>query len=469
MVDQRKTRRSQVFYSHRLRHFFASDDHIRQKFNTICQHLDLVGGGCCNYTDEQKLTVLLLIMVGGDMPQIADFIRYELANELMRHINNELNALISGICSIVAEINNDDDNHHHHHHQHHYDDDVNYHHIDAKQSIGARFENDNLTFRLNINSISDLMIELLSLLLQSFGHRCQTRKRAITITINLLRIFELCYKQMGHSNYLMIEHNLNAAIVALTATNGGAGRLDRTKFMVEYKPLMECLFNQMTRNFGAGNNHESSTASLALQILNNLANGFPENIELLIRYNLLGHLRNHLIDTNCHIPTQQHATIVEQCLSILDNICGNHRSDIQAVIDANLIAPIVNGMKNEMENLGIQVYTRLTKVPRSNYLCYTSLSRRVLTQTLNLLIKEKLFLFTVFKPGYIYIGLRKLALNIFVSISTLGNTQQIKALLDTDLMPLLCGQLHNRESCNDTIIEVSALFLHIVYFEWSSI
>lgn len=330
MVDLRKTRRSQVFRSHRLRHFFASDDHIRRKFNTISQHLDLVG---CSYTDEQKLTVLLLIMVGGDMPQIADFIRCELVNELMRHINNELSALISGICRIVAEINSDDDNRRRH--QQHCDDDdgANYQHIEAGQSIGARFENDNLTFRLNINSISVLMVELLSLLLQSFGQRCQHSKRAITIDSNLLRIFELCYKRIEHNDYSQIEHNLNTAMLALSAN--GVGRLDRTKAIVEYKPLMQCLLDRMPGNFG--NDHASL---MTLQIVNNLANGFPENIELLIRCNLLEHLRNHLINANRHMS---HA-IVEQCLCILDSICGNHRSDIQAVIDANLIAPIINGM-----------------------------------------------------------------------------------------------------------------------------
>lgn len=312
MVDLRKTRRSQVFRSHRLRHFFASDDHIRQKFNTICQHLDLVD---CAYSDEQKLTVLLLIMVGGDMPQIADFIRYELASELMRHINNELNVLISGICHIVAEINDHDDD----------DDDdyVNYHRVEARPSIGARFENDNLTFRLNINSISDLMVELLSLLLQSFGHRCQTSKMPIVITSNLLRMFGLCYERMGH--------NLNTSILALTGN--GVGRLDRIKSIVEYKPLMQCLLNRMSEN--------GQDTLMTLQIVNNLANGFPENIEHLLRYKLLGHLRNHLNGVDCYIS---HA-IVEQCLGILDNICGNHRSDIQAVIDADLIAPIINGNK----------------------------------------------------------------------------------------------------------------------------
>lgn len=346
MVDLRKTRRSQVFRSHRLRHFFASDDHIRHKFNTICQHLDLVG--CSSYSDEQKLTVLLLIMVGGDMPQIADFIRYELANELMRHLNNELNVLISGICSIVTEINSNDDNHHH------CDADdaaaaasaaaVNYyHHTKAGQSIGARFESDNLTFRLNITSISDLIIELLSLLLQSFGHRCQHSKRAITITTNLLRIFELCYKRMGRNQCDVIEQNLHAAILALTAN--GVGRLNRTKALVEYKPLMQCLIDRMSN----GNGNESL---MTLQILNNLANGFPENIELLIRYDLLGHLRNHLINANCH--TSRHA-IAEQCLGILDNICGNHRNDIQAVIDANLIAPIMNGILHSKNKMKIQI------------------------------------------------------------------------------------------------------------------
>lgn len=62
----------------------------------------------------------------------------------------------------------------------------------------------------------------------------------------------------------------------------------------------------------------------------------------------------------------------------------------------------------------------------------------------------------VFKSGASYNGLRKLALNIFVSISTLGNTQQVlKILLDNDLMPLLCGQLHSHDNNNDTIFEVS--------------
>lgn len=66
---------------------------------------------------------------------------------------------------------------------------------------------------------------------------------------------------------------------------------------------------------------------------------------------------------------------------------------------------------------------------------------------------------TVLKSSDIYNGLQKLALNIFVSISTLGDTQQIKVLLDTDLIPLLCGQLHNHNhnhnNYNDTILEVS--------------
>lgn len=321
MIDLRKTRRSQVFRRHRLRHFFASDDHIRQKFYTICQHLDLVN---CSYSDEQKLTVLLLIMLGGDMRQIADFIRYELANELVRHINNELNVLISTIChyaDIVNEIMTDHANG---------GDDVHYDRVEMRvQSIEARFESDNLAFRLNINSIMVLMVELLSLLLQSFGHRCQNHKMAIVINTDLLHTFELCYKQSGH-NYV-IEHNLNAAILALTA-NGGAGRLDRTKAIVEYEPLMQSLLNQITRNLG--NDHE---LLLVLQIINNLTNGFPENIEQLIRSNLLEHLRTYLINV-----AASHACI-HKCLCILDNICGNHRNDIQAVINADLIAPINYG------------------------------------------------------------------------------------------------------------------------------
>lgn len=332
MIDLRKTRRSQVFCSHRLRHFISTNDYIRQKFYATCQHLDLIGS---NYTDEQKLTVLLLIMVGGDMPQLADFIRYELANELMRHINNELNVLISGICHIVNEINghsssrssddDDDDD----------DDHANYDRIEARvQSIGARFDNDKLTFRLNVNSITELLVELLSLLLKSFGHRCQRSRMATMITVDLLRMLEVCYNHIGH-NYA-IEHNLNAAVLALTAN--GAGRLHRTKAIAEYKPIMQYLLNRLACNSGNG-----QELLIQLQIVNNLANGFPENIDQLIRSNLLEHLRNHLVGVDCNASYE----IVHQCLSILDNICGNHRNDIQAVLTAGLIAPIKYG--NEID------------------------------------------------------------------------------------------------------------------------
>lgn len=333
MVDLRKKKRSQVFRSHRLRHLFASDDHIRKKFYTICQHLDLFG---CKYTDEQKFTALLLIMVGGDMPQFGDFIRCELANKLMRHINIELNVLLSGICRIVNEINDDND--------------VNYHHHDeASQSICVRFENDNLTFRLNINSITDLLVELMSMLLKSYGHRCQTSKMAVIITPDLLRILELCYLQMGH-NFMTIQYNLNTALLALTAN--GVGRLDRTKVIAEYEPLMQYLLNRMSANFGNGRD-----SLITLQIINNLANGYPENIEHLIRHNLLGHLRNYLVDANYYTS---HA-IAEQCLCILDNICGNHRSDIQAAIDADLIQPIINGNDNLTKFLHLLIFAKTSR------------------------------------------------------------------------------------------------------------
>lgn len=330
MIDLRKTRRSQVFRSHRLRHFFASDDHIRQKFYTICQHLDLVG---CNHSDEQKLTVLLLIMVGGDMPQIADFIRCELANELMRHINNELNVLISAICHIVNEINGHDDNDNSSGSGSHTDDAAHYDQIAMRvQCIGARFENDNRTFRPNITSVAESLVELLSLLLQSFGHRCQNSKLAIVINTHLLHVFELCYKQRAPNNYV-IEHNFNTAILAFTAN--GAGRLHRTKAIVEHKPLLQYLLSRI-----AGNFNNDPELLVSLQIISNLTNGFPENIEHLIQSNLLEHLRNYLVsvvDWNA-----SHASI-HKCLCILDNICGNHRSDIQAVINADLIAPIKYG------------------------------------------------------------------------------------------------------------------------------
>lgn len=327
MVNLRKVRRLQVFRSHRLRHFFSSDDRIRQKFYTICQHLDLVGG---DYSDEQKLTVLLFIMVGsgggggggGDMPQIADFIRYELANELVHHRNHALNTLISNICHIVDKI-----------HNHHYQ-------TESRTGIAARFEDDTQIFRLNVISICDLMIELLSLLLQSFGHQCETSEMGITITTDILHMFELCYQWMD-IGCATIERNLKAL---LALTTHGAGRLGRTKVIIEYKPLMQHLLHRMPGN--VGNRRE---LLLTLQILNNLASGFPENIEHLLRLNLLRHLRNHLVGEN----VQSTHAIIEQCLCILDNICGNHRSDIQAVLDTDLIAPIINGNGNSNKKKSI--------------------------------------------------------------------------------------------------------------------
>lgn len=299
LLDLRKSRRSQVFRNHRLRHFLASDDRIRRQFQAICHHLDLIS---C-YSDEQKLTTLLLIMIG-QTPQIADFIRIELATALIQHMNDELRILISGICYMVNEI------------------DINYS-VEQKHGIGARFEHDNLTFRLNINSISDLMVELLSLMLENFSKRCQSEK--IPITKDILHLFDLCFLQFQH-NRTIIERNLHT-ILTLTQ---GIGRFQRTKAIVEYEPLMQRLMNHHTI--------DATNLLIILKIINSITNGFPENIEYLLRFNLLARLKHQLTNIN-----QSSYSIVEQCLFIVENLCGNHRSDIQAVIEADLIAPLING------------------------------------------------------------------------------------------------------------------------------
>lgn len=299
LLELRKKKRLQNFRSHRLRHFLASNDRIRLQFQAICHHLDLIG---C-YSDEQKLTALLLIMIG-QTPQIADFICIELATELTQHMNDELRMLVSGICYIVREI------------------DANYLN-EQMHSIGARFENDNLTFRLNVNSISDLMVELLSLLLQNLANRCQTNK--IPISNDILHMLELCYQRFGH-NQAVVERNL---YTILTLTQG-FGRFERTKAIVEYEPLMQRLMNY--------HSNDSTESLIVLKIINSITNGFAENIEQLLRFNLLNHLKHQLTNAN-----HSSYAIVEQCLHILENICGNHRSDIQAVIDADLIATLING------------------------------------------------------------------------------------------------------------------------------
>lgn len=301
LLDLRKIRRSQVFRSHRLSHFLASDDRIRFQFQAICHHLDLMS---C-YSDEQKLTALLLILFG-QTPHIVDFIRIELATELMQQMNNELHVLITSIYHIVNKI------------------DANY--LDEqrqKPGIGGRFERDNLTFRLNVNSISDLMVDLLSVLLENFSNRCRTIN--IPITKDILYMFELCYQRYSH-NQALIERNLQ---IIHTLTQG-CGRFERTKAIVEYEPLMQRLMNH--------HSNDGYESLLVLKIFNSMTNGFPENIEHLQRYNLLSNLKNHLINV-----TQSPYALIEQCLYILENICGNHRSDIQSIIDAQLIAPLING------------------------------------------------------------------------------------------------------------------------------
>lgn len=320
LLDFRKLRRSQVFRGHRLRHFLATDDQIRLRFRAICQHLDLIDG----YLDEQKLTALLLIMIGsgggidadsgGEVPQIVDFIHTELATELIHHMNDELNGLVTGICYIVNEI-----------------DVVNYRAetttTTTVHGIGAHFNHNNLAIRLNVNSISDLMVELLSFLLRNVCMRCCADK--LPITNDMLYLLQFSYQQFGQ-NWAATARNFDNL---LTMTEG-PGRFQRTKTIAEYEPLMQCLISKQFIDKVVAPAHATL---YVLKILNRLTDGFPENIEHLVRLNLVGYLKNQLISP----PAS--AAVIEQCLRILDNMCGNHRSDIQTVIDADLIAPIING------------------------------------------------------------------------------------------------------------------------------
>lgn len=69
------------------------------------------------------------------------------------------------------------------------------------------------------------------------------------------------------------------------------------------------------------------------------------------------------------------------------------------------------------------------------------------------------FFFVVFKSsvGQSDHNLRKIALNAFYNISTLGSIEQIKVLLDHDLLHLLCYQLDCPINIHEDILEVSLL------------
>lgn len=304
MFDLRKTRRSQVFLGHRFQHFIASDDRIRCHFQAIYEHLNLIDDGA--YTTEQKFTTLLLVMIK-QTPQIADFMRIEYAAELMEHINIELNTLVlSSICHILNEIG------------------INYLlECELNNNTNVHLECDTLIFRPNVNSISILMTELLSQLLNTFCERCKRDK--IHITKDVLYIFVLCYLKFRHCRDI-IQRNLHT-ILALTQ---GIGRFERTSTIVQYEPLMHGLFTQHI--------HDKTESLMVLKIINGISKGFTENIQFLFKFNLLEYLKNHLANTN-----ESTYEMIEEILCIVENICGNHRSDIQAVIDVDLISPLVNG------------------------------------------------------------------------------------------------------------------------------
>lgn len=228
----------------------------------------------------------------------------EMVTKLIKPMNADLHKLTLSICHLVDGIDAND---------------IVQHDLD----IGARFECDNLTFPLNVNSISDLMVELLSLLLQNVCNRFRTVN--ISVSQDFLYMFVLCYKHFGN-NRIIVERNLHT-IQTLTQ---GCGRFERTKAICEYEPLVKRLLCQHVDY-----DYESL---IVLKIINNMTNGFAENIERLRQFNLLSYLRNHLINAN-----QSSYAVIEQCLNILENICGNHRSDIQAIIDAHLIDPIIQG------------------------------------------------------------------------------------------------------------------------------
>lgn len=318
MFDLRKRRRSEVFVGHRIRQFIASDDRIRWQFQTIYEHLNLIDGNDGAYTPQQKFIALLLVMIN-QTPQIADIMRIEFASigQLMEHLNDELNTLVSSIGYILNECginylleikqNNNNNNN------------------NNSNSTNIYLECDTPIFRPNVNSISNLMVELLGQLLCTFCERCKCDK--LLVTKDILYIFELCYLKFSHCR-AVIQRNLYT-ILALTQ---GTGKFQRTTAIVQYEPLMH-------RLIGGQDIHDNAETLIVLKIVNSICKGFPENIPTLLKFNLLDYLKNHLNDTN--EPSYQ---MVEEILYIVENICGNHRNDIQAIIDADLMSPLVNGI-----------------------------------------------------------------------------------------------------------------------------
>lgn len=254
-----------------------------------------------SYSIDEQFTALLLVMLN-QAPQIVDYFRIDWNPTLMEDINNKLNILMSSVCYVLNEI---DSNHFH----------------QNKQNIGNFIECENLIFRPNVHSIGDLLAELLSRLLQTYSDQCKIKK--VRINYDILFMFELYYQRNNHE---LIVRNLHT-LFALTL---GLGRFERTKAIVEYKPLMSLLFNRHT--------NDSAESLIILKIVNGISKGFPENIQTLLELNVLAVVKNQLIGSN-----QPSYDTTKESLCILENICGNCRSDIQAAIDSGLIPVMING------------------------------------------------------------------------------------------------------------------------------
>lgn len=280
----RKSRRSHSFLSHRFRSFVASDARLQ----VLCEHLEAISG----HSAADSEIVILLTMIGLTPAEVIEW-----ATEPMHQLYTELNLFISSICYVLNEICRND--------------------VERKP-IDVHFEYD-LTSRPNVDATMNLMGELVSRLLQTYSSQCIFQK--LPITRDSLCIFDLCYQKMA-SRRDVIERNLHT-ILRLTS---GVGGFERSLAIVEYEPLMR----QLMCHHGQ---HESL---ICLQIFDNIIKGFPENTKTLLDYNLLEFVKGHLNGS-------QPFDVVEKCAHIVENICGNCRSDVQAVIAADLIKPLING------------------------------------------------------------------------------------------------------------------------------
>lgn len=131
---------------------------------------------------------------------------------------------------------------------------------------------------MNVNSINDLLIELLSLLLKRFAYQCQYNQ--IVANKRMLDVFVLCYKLNGH-NQMIIERNLHT----IHAMKEGVGRLQRTKPIAECQPLMNHILNYHTNE---------SQSIITLEIIDNISKHYTERIENLLQNKLRTHFKRYL-------------------------------------------------------------------------------------------------------------------------------------------------------------------------------